>query len=141
MDNTDYVSYELALKLKECGFDKHTRAVWHFDGEDFNFIPDYGATFVHPRDIPHWNEPNAWGTHICSAPCLWEAQKWLRDEKRIEVNAFWCFSDEKWQGYYCPMNLPSLESEPNDEMYDSYEEALGSAISAALELIGKEEKL
>lgn len=49
--NEDYVSHSLAVALKAAGFDWHCRAVWHYDGSEWNFIEDYASTFQHPESM------------------------------------------------------------------------------------------
>lgn len=140
--NEDYVSYELAVALKEAGFDWQCRAVWHFDGEDYKFIEDYGATFQHPSDIPHWNTSVVWGLHFYSAPTLAQAAKWLRDVKGIAINVM----AHDGGGYHTErVILPNCTIPESREWYagtvtpmaDSYEEALSDGIELVLELIEK----
>lgn len=150
MTHEDYVSYPLARKLKEAGFDWECRAVWHFDGEEYNFILDYGATFMHPKDIPHWNTSKVWGSHIYSAPTLAQAVKWLREVKDYIIVVYPStdfsdfndvmepFLDGKWFfELWVKANRISLKETASVD-YPTYESALSSGISAALEILGKE---
>ena len=134
--NNEFVDYQTALRLKAAGFDEPCE--YYYTKED---APEYCVWLTCSAKFPHdynqerdWNEPKP----ICSAPHLWQAQKWLREKKNIEVNAFWCFEDNSWVGFLCPMNMPAMESEPN--VYNSYEEALSKSINAALDLIKPEKK-
>ena len=93
MNPEDYVSYPLALALKKHGFDwkcmafyAHTDGkMWVADGEeDWNSGVDY------------------------SAPTLWQAQKWLREVKRIEVKASWESIKRYWFFYTNFMDVPDI---------------------------------
>lgn len=150
MNNEDYASYELALKLKACGFrepcdhyytkeDAPEGTAWivpTIDREDFN--ADSDCPFCKP---------------LCSAPNLWQAQKWLREKLLLNVGVNPAIPTLKWQFYIDDLNQHinpydgELMTRWNDDMqekadkqfYDSYEQALSAGISAALELIKKGE--
>ena len=69
METTDYVSYELAVKLKAAGFDEPCAAFYeHIDGKMY-FSVDGNED---------WNS----GVDY-SAPLLYHAQKWLRENEKI----------------------------------------------------------
>lgn len=131
MNNEDYVSYELAKKLKECGFaepcdsyyikdDASDGTAWIVpttDREDFN--ADYDCPFCKP---------------LCSAPTLAQAQKWLREAKGIDVEIRVCIVDGK-KGYEAYV-IPHYALTPAKQDYES---ALSAGIATALELIKKGE--
>lgn len=134
--NEDYVSYELAVKLKAAGFDEPCDHYYDYDEKskikhllisaspsewDWNYsaLPE----FVHPE---------------CSAPHIYHAQKWLREKKGIyaycEPNCL-----KKW--FARAIDLAKNEDLLFDgEMFDSFEKATEYAISAALELIEQEKE-
>lgn len=66
--NEDFVPFELAVKLKEKGFDWQT-----FDWYDI--AGDFNRGFM-PREL---------GCQECYAPTISQVLKWLRDEKKIHV--------------------------------------------------------
>ena len=130
----DYVSYELAKKLKECGFGDPCDSYYIKDNapdgtawivpttyrEDFN--ADYDCPFCKP---------------LCSAPTLAHAQKWLREKKHLSVEPY---ANIVANFNY---NIADLESFADYKGlgigYASYECALAAGISASLELIKKGE--
>lgn len=128
METNDYVSYELALKLKECGFDWKTDHLYRKDADngDQNMLIHSGFDNYNE----HWSASD-W----CSAPSLYAAQKWLRKEKEIFVEVT---SDALYDwGFF----ILELDEDANigvvrgSEIYRSYEQALSAGITTALELI------
>ena len=134
MNQQDYVSYELALKLKECSFDEpcahyYTKEnaadgeVWFtscsFSPEDWNNGRNKEPDFLKP---------------LCSAPTLWEAQKWLRDEKEIDIDIRTSRIGGRKYDFVVMNGIKQFFS---DEYFPYYESALSSGISAALEILGK----
>lgn len=120
METTDYVSYPIALALKKAGFD------WPC------------ISFYRNLDKELWEggEMN-WNNGVdYSAPTLWHAQKWLREVKRMEVNASWSNNECSWFFYANLMDGPDIINlDISDSVYSTYEAALSAGISAALELI------
>lgn len=69
-----------------------------------------------------------------NAPTQSLLQRWLREEKRIEVNAFWDNADNIWFGYAQEMDVPDLAgSFPLNKSFPTYELALEDALKFALE--------
>lgn len=133
--NEDYVSYELALALKACGFDEPCRCCYVVDKDTESNIKFAEYTSRH-----RWNSVGVGGSkypykHI-SAPTLWHAQKWLREKKELYVNCFWNAKGQHWQPHCQWMN--EVQGEPIGYA-ESYEGGLSMAITAALELIKKGE--
>lgn len=63
-----------------------------------------------------------------NAPTQSLLQRWLREEKRIEVNAFWDNTDNMWLGYAQEMDAPDLVgSFPLNKPFSTYELALEDA--------------
>lgn len=127
--NEDYVSYDLALKLKACGFDEPCEA---FYLPPMKSRPEPFFSGRVKRSIK--NETHAF--HL-SAPSLYHAQKWLREKHHISVRVSYISYHKVWFADW--LNLDSEEFDDTDTTFDSYEEALVDGISAALELIKKGE--
>ena len=149
------VSYELAIMLKEAGFNGECR-------EYYVFFPD---SYPNPNDLRLWcvempcdhnsekHQKWAMSSKVCSAPTLSLAVKWLREEKKIcvearvsnEPNAYLNDMDAIYfttiitlsgsEVQCAHWNKDLYESEP--KWFDSYEEALTKGISEALNLILK----
>ena len=143
----DYVTFEQAKKLKELGFDwecshyyeghnnPRLKESTQFSGEHY-YVKDFYHNF---NDFnSHHGQP---GWPNCSAPSLSQAQKWLREVKKINVEVIACFnrSLDMWQ-WDC--FIQSLEDDEIDEStisHDTYEKSLSAGIDRALELL-KENK-
>lgn len=127
MEANDYASYDLALKLKACGFDGPC-------DKCFKIIPG--------TEREEWDEEESqWCTvkdvEYYPKITLWQAQKWLREKKGIyaycEPNCL-----KKW--FARAIDLAKNEDLLFDgEMFDNFKKATEYAIAAALELINKGE--
>lgn len=142
--NKDYVSYDLALKLKKAGFDEPCEMVycshilWHP-------IPKLCSIFQAKSDSEEYGD----GTVIISAVPLWQAQKWLREKKGMLI---WTYPDR--QSQYDNVLEPELTGkwrwdidQINEEMgaaskntYPTYEVALSAGIDAALKYLNSNKK-
>lgn len=96
MKNEDYVSYELALKLKACGFDEPCRCCYVVDKDSESNIE-----FTEYASRSEWNSAKVGGLkypykHI-SAPLLFHAQKWLREKKGIAINVIAHDASDKYR--------------------------------------------
>ena len=144
METTDYVSYELAVKLKAAGFDEPCDHIYMRDRKSDTW--EFADWTVEERNYNKRKRPIL----AISAPTLWQAQKWLRKKWGIHVDAC-VFSDystdadgnvcDRWDfwGFDLYAVVGGYRMIDDDGEYDSYEQALSAGISAALELIKKGE--
>lgn len=138
METTDFCSYELSKRLKDCGFDEpcdcyYTNGYANDNPEDISRVVklNNGSVYNHNKVI------GAGGEHI-SAVSLWQAQKWLRKVKHISVRVSYIHYHKVWFADW--LNLDSGEFDDTDATFATYEEALADGISVALELIEQENK-
>ena len=136
METNDYVSYEIAKKLKACGFDEPCDA---FYLPPMKNRPEPFFSGRVKRSIK--NESNAF--HF-SAPTLWHAQKWLREKKKIDVLVYNCACGYLWGVSKANdgTGLISFDEKGDDKdsgCWTTYEGAISAGISAALQLIKKGE--
>ncbi len=126
MNPEGYVSYPLALALKKAGFDERCRH--HYDIED---APE-GCYW----EGSSWHKKNHNEDILkFSAPSLWQAQKWLRDIKRLSIEPYANIA-VAWN--YNIADLDNFaENVGGEASFPSYESALSAGIAAALELIEK----
>lgn len=134
METNDYVSYELAVKLKAAGFDEPCDHYYAYDEKskikhllisaspsewDWNYsaLPE----FVHPE---------------CSAPHIYHAQKWLREKHKLHILVD---SDLYGKWYYKVFPIGECCIDEGNSNYVTYEQALSAGIESALRLIGKGE--
>lgn len=122
MDNKDFVSFETAKRLKEAGFDEPCHAFyWTCDGE-----------FKDTKNRCHTNSASC--EAMVTAPTLWQAQKWLREKKGIDIEIrVWIVGNER---EYRPDIMPPKKNDyiayPPEK---TYEQALQEGLRAAVELI------
>lgn len=131
MNQEDFCSYELALKLKECGFDEPCIAQWACEPDGKPLL--FGSTaFV-------FSNAELKGRDV-TAPLLYHAQKWLREKKGIAINVI---AHDGGAYDYDIVFLPNAVDcdYPIDRATFSrtYEEALTEGIESVLELIKKGE--
>lgn len=117
MKKEDYVSLGVAQILKEKGYDERCRAFYENDEYVVGMLPlDYNKF------------PSR-----CSMPTLYEAQKWLRIKHRVSITPYYVGND-KYTYHLVRMN-GAYNYCNNNNIYDTYEEALNEGIKEALELV------
>ena len=143
MNNEDYASYELAKKLKACGFNELCIAQWACEPDGKPML--FGSTaFV-------FSNAELKGRDV-TAPLLYHAQKWLREKKGIAINVIAHDASDKYrEGKYHWMEVHLPNSNENGHqwedwfiygkhpLFDTYEDALSDGLSQMLELIKKGE--
>ena len=115
----DFVSFEIAKKLKEKGYGESWDYVYNDDG--VICIPCYNLT--EEDTIP-----------MCPAPQIHEVLKWLREETKINVSMR-LYKENGW--YY---TIQNYKGEPlysqltnTDELYPYYEQAAIAGIEYVLD--------
>ena len=113
-----FVSYQIALKLKELGFNES--CFGHFIGRDLNFLRING----YKENIE------------LLAPLYQQVQDWFRDNHNIQVDAssHTVNQNKKWRDYIAYVNGKPM-NDARDEEYQDYYKALTRAIEEALKLI------
>lgn len=139
--NEDYVNYELAVKLKACGFNEPCE--YYYTSKGRRVLNKLCVNNHFLDEI---------GNEACSAVPLWQAQKWLREKKGIAINVIAHDASDKYREgkyHWMEVHLPnSNENGPQwmdwfvygkHPLFDTYEEALSDGLSQMLELIKKGE--
>lgn len=134
MNNDDFVSYEIAQALKKAGFDW---ACSHYYTKENASDGDVWLTTA-AFSPENWNndrsnEPD-FLKPLCSAPTLWEAQKWLREVHRISVEPI-CNMTRQWNVNVCEIDKFG-EAAWSKIGLGTHESALSAGIEAALKLVG-----
>lgn len=131
----DYVSFETAKLLKKKGFPQD------FD-EVLTVYPTRGSLKGRICDFRTFSFSPERNYGSISAPSLYVAQKWLREEKDVWVNVWaGCDDIEKsfWNTVYCEQVCYGeggyISSNEGTYRHSTYEEALESGIAKALEII------
>lgn len=140
MNDEDYVSYELALKLKACGFDEPCDYGYSVKMRLEPEVSFGEPKMVHSKAPKNYNDNRKGiekGLSFCSAPLLYQAQKWLREKKHLSVEPY---ANIVANFNYNIADLESFADYKGQGIgYESYERALVAGISASLELIKKGE--
>ena len=134
----DYCDYDTCVALKELGF--RERCVAYYDTADnvgLLYNTQYTCDVIPCQYDDLLESRNSATEYEVDAPTLYDAQKWLREERNISV-----FPERNSFGWYCGLhwfeNNVERVSYPFDEV-SSYEEALLEGIKEAVKLL-KEEK-
>lgn len=130
----EFVSIEIAKKLKEKGFPQSP--------DYFNYSSYYdwdGLRKIHSlSNASVWFDSNISRDNIYFAPTISQVLKWLREEKKINVEIFLYHGTYS----YCVKNgtkicedcsHPWLNDDTTEEEYDSYEEAVLAGIEYILD--------
>ena len=128
----DFVTFEIAKKLKEKGF--REECLCHYIGEDLVYniespIANNQLWFSHNKFDNIWHRDNH------DAPTISQVLKWMREEKHIHITANmyqdesedadgrivdkWCFWN--WDIQSCISG--NILQDGDDTQYESYEEA------------------
>ena len=138
----DYCDYETCVALKELGYNRGAYAYYfpnHKGDLIFNTHPMRGCSInemvkgynTYPKDVM--------GHELIDAPTMWEAQKWLREEKKIEVVVL----GEKEIGgpYYADIYTESGYAGYVHKPCEKYEEALSEGIKEAVKILKENETI
>ena len=121
----DFVKIELAIKLKELGFNIPFFFYYRTDDKQLYHLVRSNP-LVYGKDIID--------TEVVIAPTIAQVLKWLREEKRIEANGCYDNNEQQWLGYICEMDVPDLYAFHTLKVHHkSYEEAALSAIEYVLD--------
>lgn len=132
----DFVTFEIAKKLKEKGFKEHCLAHYGNTGGFYSNVID---TYDRPnQDLDYidflncFNAGNSIG--LIDAPTISQVLKWLREEKKISleicihcslkwVYTIFAFDDGLFMDYTPYLDDIDVINDTIYELYDSYEEA------------------
>ena len=131
----DFVTFELAVKLKERGFSQRP--------DYFNYSSYYdwdGLRKIHSlSNASVWFDPNISRDNIYFAPTISQVLKWLREEKKIHIEIF--LYDGKYSYFIksitqiCENDLfhKCLNEDTTDDEYTTYEQAALAGIEYVLD--------
>lgn len=119
MKKEDYISLEVAKLLKEKGYHESCN-LYYYEEER---IGD-GELCV------DWNNKFKFSF---SCPTLYEAQKWIRESKKLNIMVD--FDESQLWGYSILKCYDEYSLIASDDLFNTYEEALDYGILEALKLI------
>lgn len=146
----DYCDYDTCVALKELGYKVPTSAYYMPNNNQLIFVSNpFRGGYVIDCFYSYNSFPkNVMTSNYIDAPTMWEAQKWLREEKRIIIEATFNLMYKgqprfNWRVLY---NLAqhkgayyTLDSVNSKEDYDSFEEALSEGIKKAVKILKENE--
>ena len=132
-----FVSYELALKLKEKGFNLNCFRYW-------NITPFFKVPSLYGSSLDGYSNPYA---RIISAPTYQQVTDWFRDVHKIHICADFLPNTKQYATTFVPIYFTPKEFDTykayhrqrseysTTEKFDKYYDALASSIEEALKLI------
>jgi hypothetical protein len=120
----EFVPYELALRMKQLGFDEPCFAYYYtLNGRDWKFAE---KTEYYKLD----DNMNIGGKFTISAPLIQQAFKWFR-----EKYGYWSYIKEATKGT-CRFYIEKFDEKFfNSDIIDSYEEAELECLKKLIEII------
>lgn len=121
----DFVTYELAVKLKKKGFKEQCLAYYSKDS-DFYYNTSYGS------DVENaFKSFNSRPNHICGkridAPTIPQVLKWLREDKKLYIEIWWLtqYTTKNLKGFQFVVTpiCENPQRETDLELYCDYETA------------------
>ena len=136
----DYCDYDTCVALKELGYKVPTSAYYMPNNNQLIFvISQFRGEAAMDCFYSHNSLPKeCMGSDYIDAPTMWEAQKWLRNEKKIIVQPEATVLGWKCNIIIFPCSI-GMKNRYNGKNYSSYEEALLEGIKEAIKIL-KEEK-
>ena len=137
----DYCDYETCVALKELGYKVPTSAYYMPKNSQLIFVINQfrgGAAmdcFYSNNSLPK----ECMASDFIDAPTMWEAQKWLREEKKLFVEITIEAFDQTyiWEIY---RTENSILIAFGDSSHNTYEEALSEGIKEAVKILKEERK-
>lgn len=124
----DFVTYDLAVKLKEKGYNGRTcgRHVEKIPGTEHDEWDDAEMMYVTVIDVATTPRVR-----------IWDAQKWLREDKEIDlvVEPIFKFDNniKRIREYSCSVFAPQLNKPYHTDYYNSYNQAVLEGIEYVLD--------
>lgn len=137
--NKDYCDYDTCVALKELGYKVPTSAYYMPNNNQLIFVSNpYRGGFVVDCFRSHNSFPkDVMTSNYIDAPTMWEAQKWLREEKQMVLHPAYLEGANVWICEICYKR----ERLGFGGYNQSYEEALSEGIKEAVKLLKEKETL
>jgi hypothetical protein len=132
--NNEFVPYDIALAMKEIGFDEPCAGTYHNRGNGVKFT--FGM-LKYPKRNSQANTVS--GTFIgeqgCYAPIFSQAFRWFREEHGLH-NVPLGFTDNKGQVIY-HIGKPTEEPYKKKDTYKTYEEAELACLKKLIKIVNQ----
>ena len=130
----DYCDYETCVALKKLGYNEKTLAYYTSEGF-FHWVRAYIYDVAIP-DLANSSNKKPY-KHIIDAMSLYEAQKWMREEKKLFVEITLGAFDQTYLWEICNTENSDLIT-GGFSSYDTYEDALSKGIKEAVKILKEE---
>ena len=138
LNEKDYCDYETCVALKELGYKVPTSAYYMPKNSQLIFVINQfrgGAAmdcFYSNNSLPK----ECMGSDFIDAPTMWEAQKWLREEREMLLQPTYLELSDEW---ICVIRDKNKRHGYSAQKQKNYEEALLEGVKGAVKIL-KEEK-
>lgn len=120
----DFVTYDLAVKLKEKGFNYPCYGYYHLNGGDDSFELCGNDSF---------DFLNSLNTFRVAAPIISQVLKWLRDEKKLHVSIMTFMFKAGWFYEFVRLGDSSTLVTAHSNGYNTYEKAALAGIEYVID--------
>ena len=129
----DYCDYDTCVALKELGYKVPTSSYYMPHHKDLIWVSNpFRGGYAIDCFYSHNSLPkDVMTANFIDAPTMWEAQKWLREEKGIIVGIINNFTIQAFDYYVSTWE----EDRCRGDKYTSYEDALQRGIKAAVKIL------
>jgi hypothetical protein len=133
LTNKDYCDYETCVALKELGYKEPTSAYYMPHHKDLIWVSNpFRGGYVTDCFYSHNSLPkDVMTANFIDAPTLWEAQKWLREEKEMVLRPSYLRGANAWICEICY----ERERLGFGGYNQSYEEALAEGVREAVKIL------
>ena len=131
-----FVTYEIALKLKELGFDEFCFA-HYFNGDLITKTAILKSSTMQYYQQNNINPSNQYKDKNCTAPLWQQVIDWFREVKNINVEVWYDNTQDDGFPWLYEIYIDNKEHQHDGSYYDSFYEAREQAILKAIELIKK----
>jgi len=124
----EFVPYELAVKLKELGFDEPCLSIYDKDNVLQRSLLEY----------PIINSKNGFQWNITTAPLYQQAFRWFRDNFGLSGWVDESFTTNNRQGVVSvksPKGLEYIQSPKSTMFFETYEEAELACLNKLIEIV------
>ena len=142
LESKDYCDYDTCVALKELGYKVPTSAYYIPNNNQLIFVSNpFRGGYVIDCFYSHNSLPkDVMTANYIDAPTLWEAQKWLREEKDIDLAVYSGKGKDNDRIWVCNFVMEKTVYQLTHEgivvkTFSSYEEALSEGIKEAVKIL------
>lgn len=140
--NKQFVPYDVALKLKELGFDEPCFGVYHRDSSLMSIVPEfirdtqcnYFGSIINSECVWENDEESINGIQEVSAPLYQQAFRWFKEKHGLYTEMF--VDDDKTFGFMITYFIKEERvDKPIECQFKTYEEAELACLKLLIEIV------